>query len=226
MKKFTFKQLSIYSADWDGELVNIPENAVFYKYYAISEEQQEWYIFINKNDVKEFEDTYEDGEDDSISMFYGHGCAQVSGYRLFDYIILHLNNIRPYEEWNDIGEEKFNQMFFPFFESCYVYEYMPAKYEFEGMDDSLLPKMRKISDEKLIAAYRLKGIETDSVYSVTKIGLFNPISRRKDYEIYNTILGMYKIEDGGYDPLHLVRRISHDGGIYDHAFHLVTDNLY
>ena len=37
---------------------------------------------------------------------------------------------------------------------------------------------------------------------------------------------MYKIEDGGYDPLHLVRRISHDGGIYDHAFHLVTDNLY
>ena len=220
MGTYRFRQAYFYGDDWDGSLINIPDSAVFYKMSVLSETQEEWYIMISKKDI-----ILNDEDDDITDILFGKGCAQVGEYEFFDYYIIHLNNIKPYGDWNDVGKNEFNSKFKDYFESCYVYEYIPEKYEL--IDDNTLDfKFNKISEKKLCSVYRLKGIASDASYIVTKIDLLLPIVNTEMYCISENTLGMHLLEKDCYDPLHLKRVVTHDDSIYRENFNLVINKLY
>ena len=64
MNNFKFIQIYLYGDNWDGELINIPDSALFYNVDYYIENQQEWYIYeykqaqyvLRENDFVKVED--------------------------------------------------------------------------------------------------------------------------------------------------------------------------
>lgn len=161
-RNYKFVQGSRYSAPWNGEIA-LPESAVFYKLTEYCKTQQMWYAVIPMDDFNE--ETYD-----------VEGCCQVRTYELDDKVLVYFHDIAPEGEWPDVGEEKFNELFKEFFESLYIYEWRPAKYELEDVPviketEIYMPNFKKVEDEVLVAACHVHGLEIDGQLNVTAVGL-------------------------------------------------------
>lgn len=155
MKTYKFIQIYNYGDNWNGELINIPESAIFYNVDK-TEYSQEWYIIIP---LKDFNDNYK-----------GKGCVQVNHYILFNYAIIHLKNINPIDKWNDIGEEKYHEMFDDIINKWYIYTYDTAKYK---LTDDITKPLEKISDEVLISVGRIKNLIYEGKVNTTTVYIKN-----------------------------------------------------
>lgn len=208
MVTYNFRQVYFYGDDWDGELINIPESAIFYRYYVISETQEEWYIVIPKDDFVDYE---------------GKGCVQVRDYDFLEYKIIHLHDIKPYGEWPDVGDVGFYERMGDFFKTCYVYESIPEQYR---LIDNFDFEFEKVTDPQLCATYRVKGLSGDGELSCTGVILYDPIYKKAEYAIVETELRLCDIQEGAYDPLHLKREVTHSCLKYEKAFNQVTEKLF
>ena len=229
MENYKFIQRYRYGDDWDGEIVNIPDSALFYNVYNISDTQQEWYIMIP---IKDFNADYE-----------GCGCCQVSYFVLMDYVIIHLKNITPVGMWYDIGEYAFNETFEDKFKEWYVYEYKQAMYNY--VDGEFV----EVESEVLLGASRIKELIDDCRVNTTTVYINNRYTLGENLGIIQSQYDIYdldKLVDDEEDLLdgefrkELIERtqykvsiegdryllITKDSSLYEKIFNEVKDKLY
>lgn len=206
MANYRFRQVYFYGDDWDGELFNIPESAIFYRYYVISETQEEWYIVIPQKDFVDYE---------------GKGCVQVHDYDFLEYKIIYLHDIKPYGEWPDVGDVGFYERMGDFFKTCYVYESIPEQYK---LIDNF--EFEKVTDPQLCATYRVKGLSGDGELSCTRVILYDPIYKKAEYAIVETEIRLCDIQEGTYDPLHLKKEVTHSCLKYENSFNEAVEKLF
>lgn len=229
MENYKFIQRYLYGADWDGEIVNIPDSALFYNVYNISETQQEWYIMIP---IKDFNADYE-----------GCGCCQVAYFVLMDYVIIHLKNITPVGMWYDIGEYAFNETFEDKFKEWYVYEYKQAMYNY--VDNEFV----EVESEVLLGASRIKELIDDCRVNTTTVYVNDRYTSKETLGIIQSQYDIYdldKLVDDEDDLLdegfrkELIERtqykvsiegdryllITKDSSLYEKLFNEVKEKLY
>lgn len=233
---YKFTQIYLYGDNWDGEIVNIPDNAVFYNISSLTPKQQEWYVLIPLDDNNIYESDSDDEELDNREDYQGDGCAQVITYYLCGYAIIHLQNITPIGEWNNIGEDKFRELFDNIFNEYYVYEYSQAQFKTTINEncENILEYMtfEKIEDEQLLSANRMKTLEEDGYMLVTSVNLKDKITKN---DMFGITPGNYSLSD--LEEAFLKDSISYiigdrklviskDSKIYDETFKLVSEKLY
>lgn len=228
MENYKFIQRYCYGDDWDGEIVNIPDSALFYNVYNISESQQEWYVMIP---IKDFN-----------ADFAGCGCCQVSYFVLMDYVIIHLKNITPVGMWYDIGEYAFNETFEDKFKEWYVYEYKQAMYNY--VDGEFV----EVESEVLLGASRIKELIDDCRVNTTTVYVNNRYTLGENLGIIQSQYGIYDLdklvdEEDLLDEefrKELIERtqykvsiegdryllITKDSSLYEKIFNEVKDKLY
>ena len=229
MENYKFIQRYRYGDDWDGEIVNIPDSALFYNVYNISDTQQEWYVMIP---IKDFNADYE-----------GCGCCQVSYFVLMDYVIIHLKNITPVGMWYDIGEYAFNETFEDKFKEWYVYEYKQAMYNY--VDGEFV----EVESEVLLGASRIKELIDDCRVNTTTVYINNRYTLGENLGIIQSQYDIYdldKLVDDEEDLLdeefrkELIERtqykvsiegdryllITKDSSLYEKLFNEVKEKLY
>lgn len=189
MGNYKFIQRYRYGNDWDGEIVNIPDSALFYNVYNETETCQEWYVMIP---IKDFNADYE-----------GCGCCQVSYFVLMDYVIIHLKNITPVGMWYDIGEYVFNETFEDKFKEWYVYEYKQAMYNY--IDNEFV----EVESEVLLGASRIKELINDCRVNTTTV---------YDKDRYNTSIETLGIIQSHYDIYELDKLIDDEDDLLDDEF--------
>lgn len=229
MGNYKFIQRYRYGNDWDGEIVNIPDSALFYNVYNETETCQEWYVMIP---IKDFNVDYE-----------GCGCCQVSYFVLMDYVIIHLKNITPVGMWYDIGEYVFNETFEDKFKEWYVYEYKQAMYNY--IDNEFV----EVESEVLLSASRIKELIDDCRVNTTTVYVNDRYTSRETLGIIQSHYDIYdldKLVDDEDDLLddefrkELIERtqykvsidgdryllITKDSSLYEKLFNEVKDKLY
>ena len=229
MENYKFIQRYRYGDDWDGEIVNIPDSALFYNVYNETETFQEWYIMIP---IKDFNADYE-----------GCGCCQVSYFVLMDYVIIHLKNITPVGMWYDIGEYAFNETFEDKFKEWYIYEYKQAMYNY--VDGEFV----EVESEVLLGASRIKELIDDCRVNTTTVYINNRYTLGENLGIIQSQYDIYdldKLVDDEDDLLdeefrkELIERtqykvsiegdryllITKDSSLYEKIFNEVKDKLY
>ena len=174
MKNYKFIQRYLYGDDWGGELINIPDSALFYNISSLTDKQQEWYIIIPINDFNE--------------DYMGEGCAQVTHYVLSEYVIIHLNNITPEGVWNDIGESEFNNTFGDKLKEWYVYEYKQPMYVLKDN------KFVEVEKEVLLAVSRLKGLISGCKVNTTTVYINDIYTPNETFGIIQSNYELYNIE--------------------------------
>ena len=213
--RYTFEQVYFYGDNWQGE-INVPESAKFYKDYASSENQQNWYVFIPTKDC---------------NNVLQNGCIQVMDYQLLDYTILYLKNVKPLEDWPDIGEDAMNKMFSELFADTYIYRYATAQYnvsinkDAKTLDDIVHAEL--IHPEILLACYKIKGLESDAEIKCTKVNLKSRVEPEEEFpHIHHTALRLCDIPPQEmYDNKEKLI-ISHDATLYEQSFNEVTKALF
>lgn len=222
MRDFSFRQAYAWGDDWDGELRNIPENAVFYRIGSISERQEEWYIMIPQDVVED--------RDEWSKEYDGVGCAQVGYYNLLEYRVIHLNNIKPYGVWPDVGEEKFNDLFGDFFRSIYIIERTQAKYEWDtnSVSDNIdeIINYREVEPSRIAAVHRLSKLSNEGEFECTRAVIFDALYKKETYGILETYYPISELQGQFYDPLKLKREVTHSCLEYEKAFNEVTEKLF
>ena len=229
MENYKFIQRYRYGNDWDGEIVNIPDSALFYNVDNETETCQEWYVMIP---IKDFNDNYE-----------GCGCCQVSYFVLMDYVIIHLKNITPVGMWYDIGEYAFNETFEDKFKEWYVYEYKQAMYNY--VDNEFV----EVESEVLLGASRIKELVNDCRVKTTTVYVNDRYIPKETLGIIQSYYDVYdldKLVDDEDDLLDdefrkkLIERtqykvsiegdryllITKDSSLYEKLFKEVKDKLY
>lgn len=206
MANYKFRQAYFYGDDWDGELINIPESAIFYRYYTVSEAQEEWYIVIPKDVFVDYE---------------GEGCIQVHDYDFLEYKIIYLHDIKPYGEWPDVGDVGFYERMGDFFKTCYIYEFIPEQHI---LTDNF--EFKKITDPQLCATYRVKGLSGDGELSCTRVTVYDPLYKKTEYAIVETELRLCDIQEDVYDPLHLQKEVTHSCLKYENSFNEAVEKLF
>lgn len=224
-KKYTFTQSSRFSEPWEGYLTNIPEDAVFYKEYSPTESQQEWYVFIPN---KEYNKVGDDEDYDWNEMYLGEGCVQVEFYELMEYHIIHLQNIKPNDNWVDVGEKKFKELFDDFFKSCYVIEKIPGEYQLldinlDKLDEPVI--FKEIEAPRISSVYRLTGLSSDGELDCIKVNVYNPMTKTEYYCIEETTIQLYSIQDGAYNALKLKKEITHSPKVFNKVFNETVEKL-
>ena len=120
--------------------------------------------------MKDFNDNYQ-----------GKGCAQVNHYIVFNYAIIQLKNINPIDKWNNIGEEKYHEMFDEILNKWYIYTYDTAKYK---LTDDITKPFEKINDEVLLSVSHIKNLICDGKVNTTTVYIKNYFDNNKnDYAI-------------------------------------------
>lgn len=229
MENYKFIQRYRYGNDWDGEIVNIPDSALFYNVYNETETFQEWYVMIP---IKDFNADYE-----------GCGCCQVSYFVLMDYVIIHLKNITPVGMWYNIGEYAFNETFEDKFKEWHVYEYKQAMYNY--IDN----KFVEVESEVLLGASRIKELINDCRVNTTTVYVNDRYTSRETLGIIQSHYEIYDLdklvddEDDLFDDefrKELIERtqykvsidgdryllITKDSSLYEKLFNEVKDKLY
>ena len=137
----------------DGELVNIPDNAIFYNIIDT------WYIIIPNYKKKEQLEDEPDIEDYG-SEYLGTGCAQVTCYLIDNYLFITLKNIIP-DDWNSIDDNELLIRMNDFFKQKYVSCYKRAKYVLNH------DKFIKVENEELRDVYKIIGLYDDDIFILT-----------------------------------------------------------
>ena len=174
MKKYKFIQRYLYGDDWSGEIINIPDSALFYNVSNFTEKQQEWYIIIPINDFN--------------AEYTGEGCCQVTHFVLSDYVIIYLNNITPEGIWNDIGESEFNNTFNDKFKEWYVYEYKQPMYVLKDN------KFVEVEKEVLLSVSRLKQLISECKVNTTTVYIKDIYTLNETFGIIQSNYELYNIE--------------------------------
>lgn len=213
--RYTFEQVYFYGDNWQGE-INVPESAKFYKDYTLSNDQQNWYVFIPTKDC---------------NNVLQNGCIQVHYYELLDYTILYLKNVKPLENWPDIGEDAMNKMFSELFADTYIYRYATAQYnvsinkDAKTLDDIIHSEL--IHPEILLACYKIKGLESDAEIKCTKVNLRCRAGHDEELlQINHAALRLCDIPPQEmYDSKEKLI-ISNDSTLYEQMFNEVTKSLF
>ena len=213
--RYTFEQVYFYGDNWQGE-INVPESAKFYKDYTLSDDQQNWYVFIPTKDC---------------NNVLQNGCIQVHYYELLDYTILYLKNVKPLENWTDIGEDAMNKMFSELFADTYIYRYATAQYnvsinkDAKTLDDIIHSEL--IHPEILLACYKIKGLESDAEIKCTKVNLRCRVGHDEELlQINHASLRLCDIPPQEmYDSKEKLI-ISNDSTLYEQMFNEVTKALF
>ena len=213
--RYTFEQIYFYGDNWQGEII-VPESAKFYKDYTLSDAQQNWYVFIPTKDY---------------NNVLQNGCIQVRDYQLLDYTILYLKNVKPLEDWPDIGEDAMNKMFSELFADTYIYRYATAHYNVEinkdakTLDDIIHSEL--IHPETLLACYKIKSLKSDAEIRCSKVNLKSRVDIEEDFPyIHHTTLRLCDIPPQEMYDNKEKRIISHDATLYEQSFNEVTKALF
>lgn len=196
-KNYVFQQLYNYGENWDGELINIPDNAIFYNIIDT------WYIIIPNYKKKEQLEDEPDIEDYG-SEYLGTGCAQVTCYLIDNYLFITLKNIIP-DDWNSIDDNELLIRMNDFFKQKYVSCYKRAKYvlnhdklindNLNNIDVSDL--FDKVENEELRDVYKIIGLYDDDIFIVIRVTIYD------DYDamITTSHLSMNRISEDlvGFD---------------------------
>ena len=217
MKTYTFEQVYFYGDNWQGR-IDVPESAKFYKDYTLSDDQQNWYVFIPTKDC-------------CLYDVLQNGCIQVHDYKLLNYTILYLKNVKPLEDWPDIGKDTMNKMFSELFADTYIYRYATAQYnvsinkDAKTLDDIVHSEL--IHPEILLACYKIKGLESDAEIRCTKVNLKSRVEPEEDFpHIHHTTLRLCDIPPQEmYDNKEKLI-ISNDATLYEQSFNEVTKALF
>jgi hypothetical protein len=214
---YTFEQLYFYGDNWQGE-INVPESVKFYKDYTLSNDQQNWYVFIPTKDYGNINDILQ------------NGCIQVDDYQLLDYTILYLKNVKPLEDWPDIGEGAMNKMFSELFADTYIYRYATAQYNVsinkDAKDLNDIVHSELIQPETLLACYKIKELSSDAEITCTRVNLKHRIELKDDPFIDSITLRLCDIPpQDSYDSKEKLI-LNHDETLYDLSFNEVTSKLY
>lgn len=215
--RYTFEQIYFYGDNWQGE-INVPESAKFYKDYTLSDDQQNWYVFIPTKDC-------------CLYDVLQNGCIQVHDYKLLDYTILYLKNVKPLEDWPDIGEEAMNKMFSELFADTYIYRYATAQYSVsinkDAKDLNDIVHSELIYPETLLACYKIKSLESDAEILCSKVNLKSRVDIEEDFPyIHHTTLRLCDIP-----PQEMYDRkeklvISRNSTLYEQSFNEVIKALF
>lgn len=215
--RYIFEQIYFYGDNWQGE-INVPESAKFYKDYTLSDDQQNWYVFIPTKDYNNINDILQ------------NGCIQVRDYKLLDYTILYLKNVKPLEEWPDIGADAMNKMFSELFANTYIYRYATAQYNIEinkdakNLDDIVHSEL--IHPETLLACYKIKELSYDSEITCTRVNLKHRIELKNDPFIDSITLRLCDIPPQKMYDTKEKLIIGHDATLYEQSFNEVTKTLF
>ena len=215
--RYTFEQVYFYGDNWQGE-INVPESAKFYKDYTISDAQQNWYVFIPTKDYN------------NINEVLQNGCIQVHDYQLLDYTILYFKNIKPFEDWPDIGEDAMNKMFSELFADTYIYRYATAQYDVsinkdaKNLDDIVHAEL--IHPETLLACYKTKCLESDAEIKCTRVNFKHRFELKDDPFIDSITLRLCDIPPQEMYDTKEKLVISHDATLYEQSFNEVTKALF
>ena len=216
--RYTFEQVYFYGDNWQGE-INVPESAKFYNDRTVSKSIQAWYIFIPTKDYG------------NINEVLQNGCIQVRDYKLLDYTILYLKNIKPFENWPDIGEDAMNKMFSELFADTYLYRYATAQYNVsinkDAKDLNDIVHSELIYPETLLACYKIKGLESDAEIKCSIVNLRRRFDIGDDfYYIQHVTLRLCDIPPQElYDNKEKLI-ISQDATLYKQSFKEVTKALF
>lgn len=216
--KYTFEQVYFYGDNWQGE-IDVPESAKFYKDYTLSDDQQNWYVFIPTKDYNNIEDILQ------------NGCIQVHDYQLLDYTILYLKNVKQLEDWPDIGEDAMNKMFAELFADTYLYRYATAQYNVsinkDAKDLNDIVHSELLHPETLLACYKIKSLESDAEIKCSKVNLKSRIDIDEDFlYIHHTALRLCDIPPQEMYDTKEQLIISHDATLYEQSFNEVTKALF
>jgi hypothetical protein len=214
MANYSFIQRYRWGEDWNGEVVDIPEDAIFYNVENISLNQQEWYIII-PNKSKYIMDL--DEEEDIENLFQGEGCIQVTTYELLDYIILHLANIVPIGEWKSVSQDVISNLFK---DKIYINEYQRAQYKinFNNIGEDVFIK---IKDEELLSSSKVVFLSFNGDIAVKKISLKNIFTENDDTEMVKTY---YRLCDLNLNISDKIRfEITSDSTIYNESLNKVIE---
>lgn len=213
--RYTFEQIYFYGDNWQGEII-APESAKFYKDYTLSDDQQNWYVFIPTKDY---------------NNVLQNGCIQVMDYQLLDYTILYLKNVKPLEDWPDIGPCEMNKMFSELFADTYIYRYATAQYNVsinkDAKDLNDIVHSELIHPEILLACYKIKSLESDAEIKCTKVNLKSRVEPEDDFpHINHASLRLCDIPPQEmYDNKEKLI-ISNDATLYEQSFNEVTKALF
>lgn len=165
MKNYNFIQRYRYDDDWNGELIDIPNNAIFYNVSNINETQQEWYIIIP--DKHKYINP--ENNEDVDNLFQGEGCCQVITYELLDYLIINLSNIIPIGKWDSVTEDFIIELFEDKF---YINEYKRSEYKinYDNIGEGVFTKVK---DEVLLSASKITNLLSEGRVEVKMVSLKN-----------------------------------------------------
>ena len=216
--KYTFEQVYFYGDNWQGE-INVPESAKFYKDHTLSDDQQYWYIFIPTKDYG------------NINEVLQNGCIQVRNYKLLDYTILYLKNVKPLEDWPDIGEDAMNKMFAELFADTYLYRYATAQYNVsinkDGKTFDDIVHSELLYPETLLACYKIKSLESDAEIRCTKVNIRSRVEPEEELLYINH--AMLRLCDIPPQELYDKKEklvISQNSTLYEQSFNEVTKALF
>jgi len=175
MKNYNFIQRYRYDDDWNGELIGIPNNAIFYNVSNINETQQEWYIIIPDKHKYINSEINEDIE----NLFQGEGCCQVITYELLDYLIINLSNIIPIGKWDSVTEDFIIELFEDKF---YINEYKRSEYKI-NYDNIGEDAFIKVKDEVLLSASKITNLLSEGRVEVKMVNLKNRYTEKDEKRV-------------------------------------------
>lgn len=214
---YTFEQINFFGDNWYGKL-QIPKSAKFYKDYNLSDNQQNWYIFIPTKDITDIND---------VKL---EGCIWVRAYQLLDYTILYLANITPNENWLSIGEYAMQSYFKDWFANTYIYKYATAQYNVEinkdakNLDDIVHSEL--IQPETLLACYKIKGLSSDAEITCTRVNLKHRIELKDDPFIDTVTLRLCDIPPQELYDFKEKLILNHDATLYEQNFNKIIKVLF
>ena len=189
---YTFEQTYSWGHNWDGNIIGIPDDSVFYRMNvyinSCDESIDEWYIFVKK-------------EDFDINNTLDKGCCQVGYYLFEEWVILHLNGIIVKgDNWKSASNEELESFLQKNFNDLYVYEYKQSEWvEKENVKDDIpfIDRFVKVADERLIACYKITGLAADSKFYYTEVRIKDKYNGTDEdvRVIKNALIEMYYIEE-------------------------------
>ena len=211
--ELNFKQLTAYAKPWNVTLCDIPSNAILYKIGQLTDNQQNWCIFIPTEDFTP--DIYEKGMD-------GKAC-QVGHYTILEWSFIYLHDITPLDEWIS-EEEKYKNIIVPFLRTCYRYERLVPKYEMCLDENNCLSMELVHKCSKLVKAERLYDIDYDDNFKTICVYLTDRYTHKDCYCIDDCTIAFYKTDSDLFSESTKVT-FSHDSEEYDNSFEKVINKF-
>ena len=226
MRELIFEQVYLYGDNWEGKLKNIPEDALVYNSYNMTDKQQYWIIAFPIIGVHS-------EVDDKDDFYIEYGGAQVLIYDILDeYRFIMLKNVTPKEEWYDCGKERFDGIINPFLQTCYKYTYKTPKFTSQEWSNFLIindeekyvinPVFLDKTKDKLISVERLKSINFEGEIVTTTVHLYDFLNEKDYFCIIESSYPFNKLYDYGFMERENFK-LTHNSSIFEEEFNKVVN---